>query len=582
MKLTTEEAKKILLAPACKVEIQSVKEQESQLRVFTEELDKTELGRERYWSYLQQQMKARSNKKFDRVLTFARYPLPVIQITDSILTDFYKVFEGKNRSFNVDGDRDLSVLKKWIDENDVEGWIEKYARQVLKNKPCSFVVIDKDTNGKPYLVFVDSDRLIDAQFKNKKGDLEYIAFIHSITQDETGRKVTKFAVYDEERYFVFEKDDAGNQILVQDTPHNLGFCPARAFISEQTNSENPFKRRTAFSGALSKLEDWTMFDIYRNYVDHYAPFPVTEAPKKKCPNPDCDNGVVKTEVVPDLSNPVNVEYKWGKCPVCGDNEDSLIFPGTHIGIQVKADKSLNDGSGVFKMIFPETDKMNYVPEKLGDLELEIRHKTVGLNFMESINEAINQMQLKGSFASMESVLLRTKAELDSLYKWIVTSVAKMMYKDIRVQVDANFGTEFYLVSEDDLQKRFENAKKIGLPQEEQMMIYSQLIETKYKGNPNKVDRQKMLLKLDPLPLYSVQEVIQMAEKNLIDTETLSLKINLINFVTKFELENAPITQFGNALPLEKRLEVIRGELNRYNAEQVKKIGTPTSTEGQNV
>ena len=70
--------------------------------------------------------------------------------------------------------------------------------------------------------------------------------------------------------------------------------------------------------------------------------------------------------------------------------------------------------------------------------------------MASTNEAMNQMQLKGSFASMESVLLRTKDELDKLYKWIVKTAGNLYYKNLDIRIDANFGTEFYLISEDSL------------------------------------------------------------------------------------------------------------------------------------
>lgn len=576
MKLTPDEAIDFIKTPKNKKNIEACRRQESQLRVFTEELDKDELDSEFYWNSLVDKMRARATKKFDRVFQFARYPLPVGQLCDSILSDYYKVFDGKNRHFHVDGDRDLTLVNRWIEQNGLDKWIEDHARQVFKNRPCSFVVVDKDTYGQPYLVFVDADRIVDAQFKNSTGELEYIVFLHSIYTDESKTTIKRYAVYDDETYFVFEKpDNSDTYKKVSDFKHNIGYTPAVAFVPRPANDKNYFKRRVAFSSALSKLEDWTIFDIFRNYVDHYAPFPVTEAPKKKCPNPECEDGSIQTEEI-DPRFPESERHVRVQCPTClGKAEDnSLIYPGTHIGITVSRDKADNDGSGIFRMIFPETDKMKYVPEKLDDLEVEIRHKTVGLNYMQSTNEAINELQVKGSFSSMESVLLRTKEELDSLYKWIVKTVARSYYKDVNVKVDANFGTEFYLVTEDDLQIRYKAAKEMGLPQEEQLMIYSQLIDTKYKGNPNKVQRQKMLLQLQPLPLYDTKEVIEMKEKGLVDPATLSMKINFLSFVSLFELENGPITQFGLGLEIDKRIEIIKTELEKYNAEQMAKIPAP--------
>lgn len=566
MEFTADKAIDIIKTPKHKSNIDSAKTQESQLRVFTEELDESELNSEIYWLKFKRIMKTRSPKKADRICDFLRYPLPAAEICDSILSEFFKVFDGKNRNFHIDADRDISWLNKWIIDAELELWIEESAKKVFKSMPCSFVVVDKDENGRPYKILVDSERLVDAEIINTKGQCGYIAFVHSYTET-----TTKYCFYDAKRYFVFEKQNSSDTwTTLIDQPHGVGYCPGTTFISQASNSKNNFKRSVAFTKSLSKLEDWSYFDVFRNYTDHYVPFPVTEAPVSKCPNENCVDGMVRVEQI----NPGNVDepvVKFHKCEACEARGGDLIGPGTHIGIRVRESKDENDGSGVFKMIFPETEHMKYIPEKLDDLELEIRHKTVGLNYMASMNEAMNQMQLKGSFASMESVLMRTKAELDHIYIWITTTVAKMQYKDIQLKVDANFGTEFYLVNEDDLQRRFKEAKDSGLPQEEQMMIYLQLIETKYKGNANKVARQKMLIQLDPMPLFDVKEAMELKAQNVIDAETLSMKVNFLNFISKFETENGPIMQFGLLLAPEKRIEKIKAELERYNTNAMAKI-----------
>ncbi len=582
MILNETTAKDVIINPKSKQQIQSVKNQESQLRVFTEEMSEEELKvGETYWKKMLEIMESRSSKKYDRVIQFARYPLPVVQLCDSILNDFFKVFEGKNRYFSVEGDRDIENLNKWIRKENPAEWIESHAKEVLKNKPNSFVVVDRDASGNPYLVYIDSNRLVDAQFKDEKGNLEYICFIHSQKKHETQPDVitTFFSVYDEQTYYVFSKDSNSDTYgTVTQIKHNVGYCPAKSFIESTTNSKNYFKRRTAFSSALSKLEDWTMFDIFRNYVDHYAPFPVTEAPVRKCQDSECVDGKTPEEVVVNAQDGT-MKTVWKTCETCGGADGGQhIFPGTHIGIKVQPEKNLNDGSGVFKMIFPDTDKLKYVPQKLDDIEVEVRYKTVGVNNMNS--EAFNEMQVKGSFASMESILLRTKNELDVLYTWVIKTTARLIYSDIKVNVDSNFGTEFYLVSEDDLQKRFENAKNIGLPVEEQLNIYKQLVETKYKGNTNKMNRVLMLLDIDSLPMLSMKDIIELKEKNAIDDFELSLKVNLLKFISKFEAENTIITEFAKNLDYWKRVEIIQKTLMEYNQEFInsKSLRTITSTQ----
>jgi hypothetical protein len=198
----------VLKEPKSTSQINSVKQQESQLRVFTEEMSEAEIKSEHYWIEFQKKMKARSQKKFDRVIQFARFPLPVVQLCDSILNDFFKVFEGKNKYFNVDGDRDVPRLKEWIEENKPSKWIENESRIVFKNKPSSFVVVDRDDNGNPYLINICADRLIDAEIIDDAGHCGMIAFIHSQKPSETkaGEITTFYSVYDEKKYFVYSKD----------------------------------------------------------------------------------------------------------------------------------------------------------------------------------------------------------------------------------------------------------------------------------------------------------------------------------------------------------------------------------------
>lgn len=571
MALDEAQAIEIIESPKNTALIQSVKMQESQLRVFTEDLDESEIKQEPYYTELMKTMKARSQKKYERVCDFMRFPLPVVEDSDAILNDFFKVFDGKNRYFNITGDRDISRVEEWISENKLEEWIEENIRDVWKKKPNSFVVVDSNEKG-PYLINVDSSRLHDAEFKNKNGQLSYICFIHSQEKDELNDAIiTRYAVYDDENYYVFQRrSDSSTVSKVSSVKHNIGYCPAHSFITDCSTDKNKFKRRVAFSKSLSRLEDFTIYDVWGNYLDSYAPFPVTEAPKSKCSNNQCEQGKVPEQIVTDPQKGTT-KTVYNDCEVCdgGKNDGTFIGPGTHIGITVR--EQGNDGSGVFKMHFPETDKLKLIPEKIENILIHVKHTVVGVNGMVS-KEAVNELQAKGGFESMESVILRNKKVLEHLYKWIAKTISLSFYRNVKVKIDANFGTEWYLSSEEDLHNRFQKAKEIGLPHEELMMIYIQIIETKYKGNGDKIERQKMLLKLDPLPLISVPEALELNAKGFVSDDVLMFKINFLNFISKFESENAPITQFGIALEMPKRIAIISKTLNIY-INEIKKAKT---------
>ncbi|MGB0896930.1 MAG: hypothetical protein ACPGRW_06380 [Flavobacteriaceae bacterium] len=570
MALTQQQAREVLESPKNRTKIESVKRLESQLRVFTEAYSKEELSTEEYYNnVLLKGIEEKTESKYGRILKYFRYPLPTSQVADAILNDFFKVFYGKNRFFDVQADRDITRLKDWIVSENLEKWIEINIKDVFKNKPNSYVVVDVE-NSKPYLLNIDSSRLVDVSYNNKGGDLNYIAFLHSQTIDDSGDKTTYYSVYCKEYYRVFSKhENQSSYILHAETPHNLDRCPARPFIGTAASDKNLLKRKVAFTESLSRLEDYTIFDVFRNYLDHYAPFPVTEAPEAPCQNNECVGGKVAVEqVVSPLTD--EREIHWHDCKVCngGKNKGAFVGPGLHIGIQVSEDKSTNDASGVFKMHFPDTESLKFIPEKLDTLAMEVKNGTIGVNGSVT-NEAVNELQAKGGFESMESVLIRTKTELDNLYTWVVDVVGSLFYKNVDLSIEANYGTEFYLLTEAELQERFKQSKEIGLPIAEQIELYIQLVETKYRGNTAKIQRQKMLLMLDPLPLTTSKEALELSAMGVISDDVLTMKINFLNLISKFEVENGSISNFGIALELPKRVEAIKNTLLKYN--QINKV-----------
>ena len=566
MVLNELQAKETILTPRSKQLIESVKFQESQLRVVTQEMSEEELTEEPYWGDLMSRLNARSKNKFSKIKSYFRYPLPVVQLTDSILNDYNKVFDGKNRAFSISADRNVETLDSWIDQTEPDKWIEEQAKQVFKGKPMSFIVVDVDGKGIPYAIMIDSDRLVDVLFKDKKGNLEYISFVHSqnIIEGTDGEIRTYYSVYDDENYHVLYKDSNDDKIVLESTtPHNVGYCPARSFISESSSDKNIIKRPTVFSKAAANLEDWVVFDVFRNYVDHYAPFPITESPATQCPNSMCQDGVVPEEY-PDSSRPGEFKIVYSSCEICEKNKFEP-YPGTNIEVAVSQDPNRKDVNGIFRMIMPDVGSLEYVPKKLKDLELEIRYKTVGVNQLLS-KEAVNKDQVKGSFSSMETILVTAKKELDEAYRFYVKTAGRLLYKDLSVMVEANFGTEFYLLSEEQLQERFKVAKEIGLPAEEQLSIYKELVETKYKGNGVKLRRILMLLDLDPYPMLSNEECIKLKNESIIGSFDLALKVNFLKLIAKFESVNTDITAFGIELDYHRRIEIIEDELKRYNEE----------------
>lgn len=522
---------------------------------------KDEAEKESAYQELRQFMKASINTQKElRINDFIQFPLSSIQITESLLSDIYKVFDAGNSYFNIrtvkkkGGER----IDELFEELDIVNWIEKNGKRALKSDPNLIVVIDKDENGKPYLIPVGSERLLDVQLNTDNITCDYISFLHS-KGTENGKEWRKIAIYDETNYAVIHNED-GIYTLESIAPHNLGKCPARMFIDEPLNSTSEFNRKTPLTNALAKLKEWQLFDTYKFYTDHYAPFPVVEMVRAKCGNPDCVDGYITHTTFHEVNGITEPTNAVTKCAVC-DTANSIGI-GSKILVDPQTDKDQPTGAGKFRFISNETSNLTYLQNKLDRIENYIKGKVVGVDDI-VVKEAVNEKQMEGAFESKTNVLLRIKTNLDELYLWIAESVGQMYAKDSPLTIEANFGTEWYLMSEDDIQDRLKTAIENDFPKEEIDMIYHQLIETKYKGNPEKVRRLKLINALDPMPYETHQHKKELYEMGIFTLTELVVSERLITFVNRFERENGSILYFGEEITEAERISRIVEQLNNY-------------------
>lgn len=547
---------------------------ESRLRLFTEGMFKEDVESETSWEELRAFMvTAIASERELRIGEFIQFPLSAVNISESLLSDLYKVFDAGNSYFNVEtvkkngGEKIQEVLK----DLKVLNWMEEKGKEALKSKPNMVVLIDKDAEGKPYLLSIENERLIDIELSEDGVSCEYIMFTHSVVKNaDTKKEETRISLYDEENYHVILVVD-GDAVVEKSSPHNIGYCPARMFIREKLNSKSEFSRNSPLTKVLSKLQEWQLFDVYKFYTDHYAPFPVVEMIRAKCGNDSCVNGSIINEEVYFIDGVSTVKQSVEKCDVCAGN--NLIGIGAKILVDPQEDKDEPSAAGKFRMISNTTENLTYLQNKLDAIEDYIKGKVVGVDDV-IIKQAVNEKQMVGAFESKTNVLLKIKTNLDELYVWIVRTLGQVSSPGKPISVQANFGTEWYLVSEDDIQSRLKLAIDSSFPKEEIDMIYNQLIETKYKGNPEKVLRLKVMNMVDPCPYDKLESKITKVTQGIISKKELIISERLLTFVRRFESENGSLMEFGSELNLNVKVQKIVEQLNKYADEQEKSSPEP--------
>ena len=536
---------------------------ESRLSVFTESLFYNNIERESgYMELLQIMENTLHPNKYKRTKDFFNYPLPIVNISKDVIGDIYRVFDSRNSNFSNDyGDNKTlqEVAESLLTNLGVRHFIETQGKKVLKNKPNTFVVVDKDLEGNPYLLNVPNEDLLGLEWKdNNYIELKYIIFKHSNFTDDKGNKGIRIAFYDDEFYRVIRKVDT-NYTLEEEIPHNLGYTPARPFLSSRLNSKNTFDRYNPLSSALSTMANWTLFDVYLRYAEYYGVFPIVEMAKPTCTNNDCENGYISYP----LENGGMSAPK--ECPSCKKNQ--ILGAGTVLQIDAAEHNEEKDHSGIFRFISPPTENIKFEGEKQDERERNIKENTKGYA-NPSDKEAMNIEHIRALMEGAKKPLLFISMQLNNLHKWIVKTSVKLAF-DADVHVHANYGTEWFLLTESEIQKLFLDSKTAGMPESELDELYKLLVETKYKNNPHLI--QKLLIEnnINPAPYLSLKECIENFKIGVMNQMDLAVKANFTALLKKFERDNGSIEDFGRdailqgSLTFATKIERIYSELIKY-------------------
>ena len=177
-------------------------------------------------------------------------------------------------------------------------------------------------------------------------------------------------------------------------------------------------------------------------------------------------------------------------------------------------------------------------------------------------DAVNADQVRSLMEDRKKPLLKLAGFCNRLHKWMIETAVQLAI-NTTVKVHANYGTEWFLLTEKQLQELFKGAKDSGLPESEIDQIYNLLIETKYKGQPQTVKKLMIENNINPQPYQSVKECFDLVRNGAMTSDDLYLKANLIKFIKRFERENGSIVEFGSDITFEQKINIILNTFKTY-------------------
>lgn len=505
-----------------------------------------------------------------------QFPLSTNALTSSIFLEHEKVFSAQDSYFDVNlmDDSLKASFKGYLEKKAFREVFRKKAFDIYCKKPETLFVIDlpsiqQGLRPEPYFYTVAISNVIDIEIeKTIEGDK--IGLV--IFKDGKGRVLA----IDDAFYRVLEKPENGEEyLLIIESPHALGyapctFLPQTALYDEEDNS--PVVRKTILSNVLADL-DWLQFwKVAERMVNTYGPFPIWTVPRTDCDFTDtagnqCQNGVV-------ARTNSRGEASHYNCPVCAKN--NMIGPGTVYEKPIPKTKDQPELGEAVHITTPDVVNLEYIAKRTDYLEWEIYANTVGSMDETVTKEAVNEKQVQVSVEGKKNILLSIKKDFEACEKFIIDTYGRLMYQKYYVNATVNYGETFMIYSAAEVVEQFQTYKKAGLPGFMIARKKQLLLQTENRNNPYEQRRAEILNLLEPWPDLSLTETVSY-QLSTTFAEKFALKLDFAKFVSKFEMVNGDIVQWGTLLSLPEKINRITQILTDYAKAEFSVHSTASNT-----
>ncbi|WAX07123.1 hypothetical protein BF503P4_00055 [Bacteroides phage BF503P4] len=572
MGLELNQIKEILTKPAKKQVIQKAKKLQQSIRFHTEtNMQQSDIYMPTQ-NFLEWVKTLLPKDKFNIFLQLFKFPLSTPAVVEDVYRELERVFYSRNSSSSYQFS-DTELHEDWlnyrkqhhlVDIWKTEGW------KKMQVSPNSILVIDMPTSQvtqrpEPYFYWLEIEEVIDYKLKTST-EFEWIVF--NQPQD-------RIAVFDDTSIRVFQLGkDRRISGLISSSLHGLGYCPARFFWSTQVNEKNVDLKKNPITKELSNLDWYLFFSISKQHLDLYAPYPIYSAYAANCNFENnetgdyCDGGYLRNS---------NDEFKIlangqvEKCPCC--SEKRIAGPGSFLEVPVpKVDENIPDMRNPIQITTIDKDSLTYNVDECTRLENKIIVSVVGSGGTVSEKEAINETQVAANFESKTSVLNALKTNFELAQKFVEDTICRLRYGASFISSSISWGTEFYVFTTKELYTKYEQAKKNGAATSELDAITRQILEVEYRNNPLELQRMLILKQLEPYTHMTLDEVLKLYEKGLVNENLVKLKLNFSTFIEKFERDNINIVEFARNKTMREKIDSILKTLLSYVKEDNEQAG----------
>jgi len=498
-------------------------------------------------SWIAELLPADKKNRIEHLMTF---PLSTNELMKDIFMGLERVWYAKNfiQQYTFASDEyehDFLAYLKQIKSDHmwrVEAWSS------MKTAIDSVVIIDLPAvqNGlrpEPYFYFISPHEILDMGVDGRN-DMQYIIFEHD---NEDG--VNELIVYDSEqmRKYAYDKKQIG--ALIAKVPHDLGYCPARMFWSDKLQDENYINKRSPVTDSLGDLDWLLFFKTSKKYLDLHAPYPI----------------YITYEIESEKEREDKPTWWEGQEQTKKHTGQGFMGPGSFSTVPVPRTGEPDLMGNPIQVVGAEVEACQYSAEEVDRLANDIYRSCVGSDGDLLRKEAVNEKQVDASFKSREEVLINIARNFAEIMLWTNETLARLRYGVFFIDGMVEFGEDFYLQTEQELIASYADAKSKGVNQVLLDAMDEQIMDTKFKHKKRDRERAMIYKDLDPMPGMSITEAAVLVGKG-VSLADLTMKVNLLKFVRRFEMEFGDVVDFMSDDYAEK-IEIINLKLQDYAREQ---------------
>jgi hypothetical protein len=503
-------------------------------------------------------------QQFEKMLEF---PISTVSLSSEIYTVIQKVFDGKNpvTKLTFASENDQNDCYNYLNKIKFFEYFETTGFEMMKTEINSVLIVDLPSEQttdlpEPYFYKLPLSQVVD--FETVDGSQMYWILFN----DRDGN----LALFDDEKFVIFQKDKDGKPAEMPTfvTFHNLETCPARFFWTSSISQNTPEVKMSVLSGQLGELNKLVFYETSNEDLQLFARFPVYWSFRVDCdfedPDPKrghyCDKGFLRAK---------NGDYLLAAgmpkpCPVCSNSR--LNGAGTHV--QIDPPGIENDNADLRNPVNIETidrSSLDYNNEDVEARRNRIFTKVTGFKGLPLNNQAVNEKQVAAIFESMETALNMPQSNFEKIMTWTASIIARLRYSTFE-SAFISLGTEHYILTPSQLLEMYKQGRESGFNTLVLDLLENRYFDTQYKNNPDQLNRQRVLLHLDPFRHLTLDRLAEMKRAGEIKNVDYLVKVNFSSLIDRFERENGPLHLFGINATFETKINGIKQALETYAAE----------------